>query len=123
MPFFSIVIPVFRAEKYINRCLDSILQQTFSNFEVILIDDCGNDDSIAISQKYAKQDERIKILYNKKNLGAFHSRLQGMREAKGEYLLFIDSDDFISLDTCELVYQAILSESRDLKADGGGGQR
>ena len=102
MPFFSIIIPVYNVQKYIARCLDSVVNQSFKDIEIIIVDDCGNDDSI-----YASKDSRIRILKNSENRGTFHTRIEGMRQVRGEYVLFVDSDDFIELDACKEIYKTI----------------
>lgn len=113
-PFFSIIIPVFRAKDYISRCIESCVNQTFQNLEIIAIDDCGQDGTIEIVQNYAKQDQRITILYNSKNFGAFHSRIKGIKQASGEYCLFVDCDDFISLDALKILHQTIQDNPSDI---------
>lgn len=113
-PFFSIIIPVFRAKDYISRCIESCINQTFQDIEIIAIDDCGQDETIEIVKNYAKQDQRIAILYNPTNLGAFHSRIQGIECAKGQYCLFVDCDDFIALNALEILYQTIQKNPSDL---------
>ena len=114
IPFFSIIIPVFRSQYYFERCIQSCLNQTFSNFELIIIDDCGNDKSIQIAQKYQKTNPKVIILHNPSNLGAFHSRLKGIQYASGQYCLFVDSDDFIAPNTLETLYQIIIKNSPDI---------
>ena len=107
-PFISIIIPVYNVEKYISRCLESCINQSFSDIEILIIDDCGSDNSIAIAKKFAKKDKRIRILKNEKNLGTFNARIKGIKEAKGIYLLFLDSDDFIDNDTCKKAHTKAL---------------
>lgn len=113
-PFFSIIIPIFRAKAYINRCIKSCLAQSFQDFELILIDDCGQDESIQIAQEFAQHDRRITILYNPKNIGAFHSRNKGIEYAQGEYCLFVDCDDFIAPNTLKVLYQLIKKNPADI---------
>lgn len=107
-PFFSIIIPLFNAEPYIAKCLQSCLDQTFANLEVIIIDDCSSDQSVEIAKRYASQDPRLKLFYNPKNLGTFHARLEGIKKAKGEYCLFLDSDDFLAPHACEKIAQILV---------------
>lgn len=114
-PFFSIIIPVYNVEAYIARCLDSCVSQSYSNIEIIVVDDCGSDNSIAIAQEYAQRDNRIKIIHNSKNLGLFHTRIEGEKQAKGKYILHVDSDDFIKLETCEILHQKIQSDYQSTK--------
>lgn len=90
---FSIIIPVYNVEKYLKQCIDSVLNQTYKNYEIILIDDGSTDNSPAICDKYKDNDDRITVLH-KKNRGAAAARNSGIRVIKGEYVLFLDSDDF-----------------------------
>lgn len=113
-PFFSIIIPIFRAKAYISRCIKSCLAQSFQDFELILIDDCGQDGSIQIAQEFAQNDQRITILHNPKNLGAFHSRNKGIEYARGKYCLFVDCDDFIAPNTLKALYQLIEKNPADI---------
>lgn len=108
-PFFSIVIPLYNAEKFISRCLDSCINQSFQDIEIIVVNDCGRDNSLAISQLYAKKDKRIKIFCNPHNFGTLKTRMIGGEHAKGLYTLFLDADDFLKLDACEIIHNAILS--------------
>ncbi|RAX52473.1 hypothetical protein CCY99_07450 [Helicobacter sp. 16-1353] len=109
-PRFSIIIPTHNVEKYIARCVESCVNQTFMDIEIIIVDDCGADNSISIAQNYAKSDPRVKIIRNPKNLGRFHARISGINNAKGQYLLFLDADDFMALNTCELLESKIQNE-------------
>ena len=110
----TIIIPVHNTEKYLSRCLDSILAQTFADFECILIDDCSEDNSVEICENYAKKDFRITMLKNSKNLGASLTRKKGLDYAKGEYIQFIDSDDYIEKDMLEKMYQMAYAENLDI---------
>ncbi|WP_295213246.1 glycosyltransferase family 2 protein [uncultured Chryseobacterium sp.] len=93
MPFFSIIIPVYKVEKYIHTCVDSVLLQDFKDFEVLLIDDGSPDSCPEICDNYASQDERIKVIH-KENGGLSDARNYGIKFSKGDYLIFIDSDDY-----------------------------
>jgi glycosyltransferase involved in cell wall biosynthesis len=90
---FSIIIPVYNVEEYLNQCIDSILEQSFSNFEVILVNDGSTDSSNEICTDYKKKDSRVHVI-NKQNGGLSDARNRGLLEASGEYVLFVDSDDF-----------------------------
>src|SRR5690625_5014110 len=94
-PLISIVLPTYNVEKYIKRCVESLLNQTVNNYEIIFVDDKGNDNSIKIINPYVKKHNNIKIITNEKNLGTFHSRRIGVNNAKGKYVIFIDPDDEI----------------------------
>ena len=91
---FSIIIPVYNVEKYINKCLNSILNQTYKNYEVIIINDGTKDNSVEIINKYVKKYNNFK-LYNKENGGLSDARNYGLKYVSGDYLLFVDSDDYI----------------------------
>ena len=94
-PKISIIIPVYNVERYLSECLESILNQSFNDYEILLVDDASTDHSRDICLSYAQKDTRIRILYNEKNLGLSLTRNHGMNEAKGEYIAFIDSDDLV----------------------------
>ena len=97
---FSIVIPVYNAEKTVGRCLDSILAQSFSDFQVILIDDGSRDQSLSICRAYSRADERITVVHQE-NRGPSAARNEGLRRAAGDWLCFVDSDDYIAPDYLE----------------------
>lgn len=92
MPFVSIIIPVYNVEPYLRRCLDSVLSQSFEDFELLLIDDGSNDASGTICDEYAARDERIRV-FHKPNGGVSSARNVGLKEAKGEWIYFVDADD------------------------------
>ncbi|NDJ26779.1 glycosyltransferase family 2 protein [Campylobacter sp. MIT 19-121] len=102
---FSIILPTYNVEKFITQALNSCINQTFKDIEIIVVDDCGQDKSIEIAKEFALKDERVKIVYNKENQGTFTARNNGVLTAKGEYLLFLDPDDYLDEKTCELIYQ------------------
>lgn len=107
---FSIIIPVFNTEKYIERCLKSCIEQTYSNIEIIVVDDCGQDQVTQIVERYAKEDARIRIVRNQRNLGVFYTRINGTKNAEGDFLIYVDSDDFIEKDACEKIAKVIEDE-------------
>lgn len=92
----SIVVPFYNVEPYFKVCLESICKQTLRNIEIILVDDCSQDNSLAIAEKFAQEDTRIKILRNARNIGLGLSRNQGLQQATGTYIAFVDSDDWIA---------------------------
>ncbi|MDY4231555.1 MAG: glycosyltransferase family 2 protein [Candidatus Faecousia sp.] len=102
----SIIVPVYKVEPYLRRCVDSILDQTFTDFELILVDDGSPDNCPAICDEYAKNDERIRVIH-KKNGGVSSARNVGMKIAQGKYFLFCDSDDYVSPYWCEALYKQI----------------
>lgn len=91
-PLISVIVPVYNVEKYLPRCIDSIIDQTFKNFELLLIDDGSKDKSGEICDEYAKRDNRIKV-FHKENGGVSSARNVGLDSAKGEWIIFCDSDD------------------------------
>ncbi len=113
-PLISIIIPVYNVESYIARCLDSCIHQTLRNIEIIIVDDCGSDDSIQIAQDYAHKDPRIHIIHNEKNLGTFHTRANGIRHAQAEFCMFADPDDFLTPKACEIAYNTITHHKVDM---------
>lgn len=110
----SIVIPVYNVERYIGKCLDSILKQSLKEIEVICVEDCSNDNSYAILKKYALLDSRIIIKNNKSNKGLSASRNNGVNIAKGEYIIFVDSDDYISQNMLENLYNKSKAQDTDI---------
>ena len=120
MPKISVIVPVYKAEQYIRRCVDSILAQTFTDFELLLIDDGSPDNSGAICDEYAAKDSRIKV-FHKENGGVSSARNLGLDNATGEWITFVDSDDWIETDYLQLCLN--LSETNNLdflKFDLGG---
>ena len=94
MPLFSVIIPVFNAEKYLSKCIKSVINQKNNKTEIILIDDCSTDDSLKICNSF-KKNSLVNIIRHKKNLGVSISRNDGILAAKGKYVLFLDSDDWL----------------------------
>ncbi|MCK3655751.1 glycosyl transferase family A [Pasteurellaceae bacterium Macca] len=93
-PLVSIITPVYNSEEYLSDCVDSVLLQSYSNWELLLIDDCSTDNSINIIEMYANKDKRIKLYRNEFNKGPALTRNLGLDNAKGEYIAFLDSDDY-----------------------------
>ncbi len=108
----SIIIPVYKVEKYLSKCLDSIINQTYKNLEIILIDDGSPDECPKICDDYAKKDDRIKVLHLK-NGGVSNARNKGLEVASGDFVTFVDSDDHI----CETMYEKLLSKQQETDAD------
>lgn len=107
MPEFSIIIPVFKAEKTIRRCVESIEKNTFQDFEIILIEDGSKDKSWKICQDLAHEYENIVALHNDKNKGVSYTRNRGIEVASGRYILFVDGDDWVEQDYCSSFYNII----------------
>lgn len=108
----SIIVPVYNVEQYLRRCVNSLVGQTYRNIEIILVDDGSPDRCGEICDDYAKQDSRVKVIH-KPNGGLSDARNKGIDTANGDYLMFIDSDDWIEPETCQVVLQAI----NDVKPD------
>lgn len=108
----SIIVPVYKVEPYLRKCVDSILAQTFTDFEVILVDDGSPDNSGKICDEYASKDSRVRVIH-KKNGGLSSARNAGIDVARGKYLGFVDSDDYIEKDMYELLYDNIVKEQAD----------
>lgn len=106
---FSIIIPVYNSSVYLNNCIDSIVKQSYNDFELILIDDGSTDNSLSLCLNWQQKDDRIQV-HRQENKGQGSARNVGLSRAKGKYILFIDSDDAISEDTLELNYRILISE-------------
>lgn len=113
----SIIIPVYKVEKYLPKCLDSVLQQTYKNLEIILVDDGSPDRCGEICDEYGKMDARIKVIH-KKNEGVARARNDGIEVATGNYISFIDSDDWISSRAYEWMYRCMKKEKADCVIGG-----
>ena len=111
----SIIVPVYQVEKYIRQCVDSILAQTFTDFELILVDDGSKDKSGQICDEYARMDTRVKVIH-KENGGAADTRNRGMDQAVGYYVMFVDSDDYLAPTMIECLYRNMLNENADIAA-------
>lgn len=112
-PKISVIVPVYNVEKYLNRCIDSILAQTFKDFEVLLIDDGSTDQSGKICDEYAEKDERVRV-FHKKNGGVASARQLGTEKARGEYSIHTDGDDWIEAMMLEQMYNAITNNKSDI---------
>lgn len=110
MPLVSVIIPIYNAEKYMNRCIDAVLNQKYKNIEVILINDGSVDSSKKICQKYCEKDNRV-ICISKNNEGVSKARNAGIKIATGKYLCFIDADDWIDIEYVE--EYVLCAEDRD----------
>lgn len=111
----SIIVPVYNVESYLARCLDSLLKQTYSHFEVLLINDGSTDGSLRIAMDYASKDSRIK-LFHQKNSGPSAARNYGLDLAQGDYITFIDSDDFVETTYLENMHTALVSTGSDISS-------
>ena len=112
---FSIIVPVYNVELFLRECLDSIENQTFKGFEVICINDGSTDGSLSILQEYAAKDSRFKVI-SQENQGQGVARNNGIDIAQGEYLLFIDPDDFIEPNMLEIIYKKFQQTDAEIVA-------
>lgn len=112
-PLLSIIVPIYNVEKYLERCIDSIINQTYKNLEIILVDDGSKDASGIIADTYASKDNRIKVIH-KENGGLSDARNHGLDQARGNYIIFIDSDDFIDSSMCEILFTTAEKYSSDI---------
>lgn len=112
-PLISVIVPIYNVEKYLARCVDSIVNQTYKNLEIILVDDGSPDRCPQMCDDYAKKDSRIKVVH-KKNGGLSDARNAGMAVATGEYISFIDSDDYVSDDFFECLLDVMNKENSDI---------
>ena len=109
----SVVIPIYNVEKYLRRCIDSVIKQTYENLEIILVDDGSQDNCAEICDEYAINDSRIKVIH-KLNGGLSDARNSGIDIASGKYITFIDSDDYVTKDYIEVLYNALKADMTDL---------
>lgn len=113
MEKISVIVPVYMSEAYLEKCLDSILQQTYQNLEVILINDGSTDGSAAICQRYKNQDARVKV-YHKPNGGVASSRNRALEAVTGDYIVFVDNDDWLELDHIQSLYDLLKKTDADI---------
>lgn len=119
IPKVSIIIPVYNVEQYLKECMDSVLNQTLNDIEIICVDDCSTDNSLNILKEYTLKDDRIKLIEQPENRGAYVARNSGLKIATGEYIGFVDPDDYIELSTYEKAYEAAKSNDSDMVVFGG----
>lgn len=110
----SIIVPVYNAEKYLEKCLNRLLEQTYKNVEIIIVNDCSQGNCEEIAQKYQKIDDRIKYIKHEKNRGLFQARITGSSIATGEYIAFLDSDDYVSIDYYRTLMNNIQENNSDI---------
>ena len=109
----SIVLPIYNVENYLERCIKSVISQTYKNLEIILVDDGSTDDCSKMCDEWAEKDNRI-VVVHKNNQGLGMARNTGIEYAKGRFICFFDSDDFIENDTIENVYKVITKENAEM---------
>ncbi|WP_439431965.1 glycosyltransferase [Segatella copri] len=111
-PKISIIVPIYNVEKYLNRCMDSLLNQTLEDIEIIMVDDGSPDNCPQMCNEYAKKDRRVKVLH-KENAGLGYARNSGLEIAEGEYVAFVDSDDYVDLNMYEKLYNTAKDNNND----------
>ena len=115
-PKVSVIVPVYNSEKYLIRCIESILAQTFTDFECIMIDDCSPDECPEICDDFARKNNKIKVIHNENNKGIALTRKIGLDASTGEYVLYVDSDDYIEKNMIEKMYKTAVAEGLDFLA-------
>lgn len=113
LPRISVIVPIYNVDKYIERCVESIIKQTYTNIEIILVDDESPDNCAKICDEYAKKDSRIKVIH-KKNGGLSSARNSGLDIASGEYILFVDGDDYIHESAVEITLREAICNNADI---------
>jgi len=111
-PLLSIVVPIYNVEQYLAQCIESLVNQTYRNIEIICVDDGSPDKSIDILNRYASKDSRVKV-FQKRNGGQSDARNYGLTQISGDYFMFVDGDDWLDLDTCKSAVQAIVKHNTD----------
>lgn len=119
-PLVSVVMPAYNAEKYITAATSSVLEQTYENLELIIVNDCSKDHTLQVIQNCAKKDSRIRVLSNEENLGVSYTRQRGVETADGEWIAFLDSDDMWAPDKLEKQIEAQRKSNADLIFTGSG---
>ena len=113
-PKVSIIIPVHNVEQYLNQCLDSVINQTLKDIEVICVNNSSSDNSLGILNEYSQKDSRVKVINFEECIGPLTARKTGVEHANGEYIMFVDSDDYLELNACELAYNKISEMQIDM---------
>ena len=114
MPLISLIVPVYNTEKYLKRCLDSLINQSFKDIEIIIVNDGSTDGSKKIIEEYLEKDNRIKYIEQEKNKGLLQARKVGNIHSSGKYVAYVDSDDEIELNTCSKVYSIVKDQDYDI---------
>ena len=114
IPLISVIIPVYNVEKYLDRCLESVTNQTYKNLQIIIVESASTDNSGEICDRYSQTDPRIKVIHQSEREGLSNARNIGLGYAEGEYVGFVDSDDIISYDMFEIMYKCIVQENADI---------
>lgn len=110
----SIVVPVYNVSPWLTKCLNSLISQTYKDFEIICVNDGSTDDSADILKMFAERENRIKIINHDKNHGLFHTRITGIHASSGEYVAFVDSDDYVSCDWFRPLINVLEEDNSDM---------
>ncbi len=110
----SVIVPIYKTEKYLTQCLESLVSQSYEMIEIICVDDCSPDDSLAIVNEFIERDKRVKIVRQDSNMGLAEARNSGLAAAKGDYIAFVDSDDWVAKDYIEVLYGLAISNDADI---------
>lgn len=113
-PFFSIIVPVYNIRTFVRRCLVTTLNQTYTNIEIIVVDDASTDGTYELVQHYADLDKRVKVIRQEVNESVYSARLSAIRESRGEYILFVDGDDFVEDDMCQILHRYLKRNKLDI---------
>ena len=113
-PLISVIVPVYNTEKFLKKCLESLINQTYQELEIIVVNDASTDDSNDIIQEYVAADSRVHCVVHKKNMGLFQARITGVQASKGDYIAFVDSDDYVSIDWFRLLVKKAMEERADI---------
>lgn len=117
-PLISVIIPVYKVEPYLKKCVDSVINQSYKNLEIILVDDCSPDSCPQMCDEYKKTDGRIKVIHHAVNGGLSCARNSGIEAASGEYIAFVDSDDFVNPSMIEVLYSELAGNNCDIAVCG-----
>ena len=118
MPLIQIIVPVYNTEKYLRRCLDSLVNQTFKDIEIIIVNDCSQGNCKEIIEEYKKEDNRIKYIEHSENKSLLQARKTGNINSRGKYIMYVDSDDELDINTCKEIFNVIknkLKNSQNVK--------
>ena len=113
-PKVSVIIPIYNVEKYLAGCLNSVINQTLADIEIICVEDGSTDNSKIILAEYEKAESRIRVIWHSDNMGTGMARKHGVLAAQGQYIMFLDSDDELFPQACEVAYAAILKNKTDV---------
>ena len=113
-PFFSLIVTIHNAESYVDRCIESLVQQSFKSIEIICVNDASTDSSMKIIQKFAAYDSRIKIINDFEHLSKLAARMKGVEQANGEYILFVDVYDFLDVNACQSIFASLKKHDIDI---------